>query len=161
MKERKNNTVIIILLLIIIVLLITRCAPEQDASIGKGVVFEPNSTAQAQGSVGTNMPEIAIPGWGAIKLPAGTLEAEVALHNPDANTGYYDLSFTLKLTDSEEEIFTTGPIAPGYKCTHVTLTRELELGEYDAILFVQPYLQDEDQTPTNNAELELLLIVEK
>jgi len=148
MKERKNNTVIIILLLIIIVLLIARCAPEQDASIGKGVVFEPNSTAQAQGSVGTNMAEIAIPGWGAIKLPAGTLEAEVALHNPDANTGYYDLSFTLKLADSEEEIFTTDPIAPGYKCTHVTLTRELEPGEYDAILFVQPYLQDEDQTPT-------------
>lgn len=161
MKKQKNNTVIIILLLIIIVLLlITRCTPEQDANIGKGVVFEPNSTAPAQGSVGTNLPEISIPGWGAIKLPAGDLEADVALHNPNANMGYYDLSFTLKFADSGEEIFTTGPIAPGYKCTHVTLARKLEPGEYDTILFVQPYLQDEDQTPTNNAELELLLIVE-
>lgn len=161
MRKRKNNTVIIILLLIIIVLLlITRCTPEQEADNGKGVVFEPNTDTAVQGSVGTNLPEIAIPGWGAIRLPAGALEADVALHNPDVNKGFYDLSFTLKLADSGEEIFTTGPIAPGYKCTRVTLTRELEPGEYDAVFFVQPYLQDEDQTPTNNAEMKILLIVE-
>lgn len=161
MKKWKNTTVIIILLLIVIVLLlITRCTPGQEEDVGKGVVFEPNATTPAQGFVGTNLPEIAIPGWGAIKLPAGALEADVALHNPDANAGFYDLSFTLKIADSGEEIFTTGPIAPGYKCTYVTLTRKLEPGEYDAVLFVQPYLQDEDKTPTNNAELKLLLIVE-
>ena len=94
MKERKNNTVIIILLLIIIVLLIARCAPEQDASIGKGVVFEPNSTAQAQGSVGTNMAEIAIPGWDvSLELDSSmesytlTIPATVEL-DPSTKTGY-------------------------------------------------------------------------
>ena len=36
----------------------------------------------------------------------------------------------------------------------VTLEKELEPGEYEAIMMVQPYLQDGKQTPTNNAELE-------
>ena len=63
-------------------------------------------------------------------------------------------------TNNDDIIFTTGKIAPGYKCSKVTLEKELEPGEYEAIMMVQPYLQDEKQTPTNNAELEILIIVE-
>ena len=160
MKKKSLSVFIIILLIAIIILLVALLIPQNEDDTGKGVVFEPNNSSQTQGYVGTNLPGIAIPGWGAIKLPSGVKEADVSLHNPESNQGYYDLSFTLKLADSGEEIFSTGPIEPGYKCTHVTLTRELEPGEYEAIMFVQPYLQDEDQTPTNNAELEILLIVE-
>lgn len=157
--KKYQNVIIIVLLTIIAFMLIMTLMPDQEEDPGKGVVFEPNST-QVQGYVGTNLPGIAIPGWSAINLPSGVTEADVSLHNPEANQGYYDLSFTLKLADSSEVLFSTGPIEPGYKCTHVTLTRVLEPGKYEAVMFVQPYLQDEDQTPTNNAELEILLIVE-
>ena len=137
--------------------LLSACKKPSENKPGQGIVFEPNKPTESSQSA---LPGISIPGWKAIKLPAGKLGADVSLHNPDANAGYYDLSFTLKLADSEEVIFTTGSIPPGYKCSRVTLTRELEPGNYLATLFVQPYLQDEHQTPTNNAELEILLIVE-
>lgn len=157
--KKYQNVMIIVLLAVIAFMFIMMRMPDREDGPGKGVVFEPNST-QVQGYVGTNLPEIAIPGWSAIKLPSGVTEADVSLHNPEANQGYYDLSFTVKLADSGEVVFSTGPIEPGYKCTHVTLTRELEPGKYEAVIFVQPYLRDENQTPTNNAELEILLIVE-
>ena len=160
MKKKFLSVFIIILLIAIIILLVALVMPSKEDETGKGVVFEPNNSSQAQGYVGTSLPGISIPGWGAIKLPSGVKEADVSLHNPESIQGYYDLSFTLKLVDSGEVLFSTGTIKPGYKCPHVTLTKELEPGEYEAIMFVQPYLQDEDQTPTNNAELEILLIVE-
>lgn len=160
MKKKSISIFIIILLIVVIMLLVALLMHPKEDEAGKGVVFEPNNSSQLQGYVGTNHPGIAIPGWGAIKLPSGVKEADVSLHNPESNQGYYDLSFTLKLADSGEVLFSTGAIEPGYKCTHVTLTKELEPGEYEAIMFVQPHLQDEDQTPTNNAELEILLIVE-
>ena len=62
--------------------------------------------------------------------------------------------------EPEEVIFTTGLIPPGLYCNKVTLTREMEAGVYPAILHVQPYRMDEELSPTNNADLELLLVVE-
>ena len=157
MSKKFQRVLIVLLLAIIAVLLLILFKPNQETP-GQGVVFEPNDTEQA--NIGTSLPGISIPGWSAIKLPSGVKEAEVSLHNPEGNAGYYDLSFTLKLADSGEVIFSTGLIEPGYKCSRVTLSRELSPGEYNATLFIQPCLQDEDQTPTNNAELEILLIVE-
>lgn len=157
MSKKFQRILIALLLIIIAVLLTILFKPNQETS-GQGVVFEPNDAEQA--NIGTSLPSISIPGWTAIKLPSGTKEAEVSLHNPEGNAGYYDLSFTLKLADSGEVLFSTGLIEPGYKCSRVTLSRELSPGEYNGILSVQPYLQDEAQTPTNNAELEILLIVE-
>lgn len=157
MSKKFQRVLIALLLAIIAVLLLILFKPNTNTP-GQGVVFEPNDAGQA--NIGTSLPNISIPGWTAIKLPSGAKEAEVSLHNPEGNAGYYDLSFTLKLADSGEVLFTTGLIEPGYKCSRVTLSRELSPGEYNGILSVQPYLQDEAQTPTNNAELEILLIVE-
>lgn len=157
MSKKFQWGLIILLLIVIAILVGIIFMPDQNTS-GRGVVFEQIGTEE--GYIGTSHPGISIPGWGAIKLPSGVKEAEVSLHNPQENEGYYDMSFTLKLVDSDEVIFTTGSIAPGYKCSCVTLSRELDPGEYEAILFVQPYFQDEAHTPTNNAELEILLIVE-
>lgn len=160
MKKRFSRVIIAILLTNIVLLLALLFKSCQKDSNGKGVTFEPHTENSEQVYAGTTLPDISIPGWTAIKLPAESAEADISLHNPLANEGYYALSFTLKLADTGETIFTTGSIEPGYKCTHVMLKRELEPGEYDAILFVQPYLLDELKTPTNNAELEILLIVE-
>ena len=157
----KQNTIVVILLIIIAILLSVMLIPDHEpSSTGAGVVLEPNSSQNQVGNDKVQLPEIAIPGWSAIKLPAGVDEADVSLHNPESNKGFYNLSFTLKIAESGDVIFSTGPIEPGFKCSHVALSKKLEPGEYDAVMFVQPYMQDEQQTPTNNAELEILLIVE-
>lgn len=112
-------------------------------------------------------PGVAIPGWGSITFPAGVTEAATALKNPEANEGWYYLTFEMRLPTVDEEtgeesyevLFTTGLIPPGQYCNQVTLTRPLEAGEYNVILHVQPYRMS-DKTPTNNADTELVLIVE-
>lgn len=104
-------------------------------------------------------PGVAIPGWGRITLPAGEIEVQISMQNPEANADWYDLSFELRLRDTDEVIFTTERISPGQYCNHVTLTRAMEPGEYAAVIHVQPY-RISDQTPTNNANLETVLVVE-
>lgn len=161
MKKKFPFIIIAVLLVIVSVMAFALIKQSQEENVkNNGVVYEPNAVDGSVMYAGSNLPGVAIPGWTAIKLPAGTLEADVSLHNPDSNDGYYNLSFTLKLADTGEEIFTTGPIEPGYKCSKVLLNAELNTGKYHAVMFVQPYLQNEAQTPVNNAEMEILLIVE-
>ena len=160
MKKKWQLGIIALLLIIIALLLIMLLKPKNESNVAQGIVFEPNTKADTPIYAGTNLPGISIPGWTAIRLPAGVTEADVSFHNPEENTGYYDLSFTLKLKDTGEILFTTGLVKPGYRCSRVELNRTLVPGEYQAVLSVQPYLQDEARTPTNNAELEILLIVE-
>ena len=92
---------------------------------------------------------------------AGVTEAATTLKNPEANEGWYYLTFEMRLPTVDEEtgeesyevLFTTGLIPPGQYCNQVTLTRALEPGEYNVILHVQPYRMS-DKTPTNNADTE-------
>ena len=158
--KRKNTllAVIAVLLIITAVLLVKQMNSREEKPVGQGVVIEASGDI-ARGYVGTTLPEISIPGRTVLELPVGVTEAEVSLHNPEDNTDYYDLSFTLIIKETEETVFTTGLIPPGYQCSRVTLTEALEKGEYNAILRVQPYLKDEAHTPVNNAELNILLIV--
>lgn len=101
---------------------------------------------------------VAIPGWGSITLPAGEKEASVALKNPEDNKDRYYLTFELRLKETGEIIFRTALVPPGESCNKVTLERELTEGEYAAVLHVQPYRM-EDESPTNNADMETTLIV--
>jgi len=161
MKHKSLLLLIFVLLLIIVVLLaVLFCGePEQEAVHTSGLEYEASGNSEEL-SIKETLPNIIIPGWTGIRLHAGSTTASVSLHNPDANKDYYDLTFSLRLVELGTEIFTTGLVAPGEKCTSVTLLQELEPGEYPAKLFVQPYLRDEIHTPLNNAELEILLIVE-
>ena len=159
MKKNYLLCIIAVLVIIIAVLIAIQIKTHEKEPVGYGVILEANSEEKAQVYAGTTLPGIAIPGRTRLELPAGVTEADITLHNPDANAGYYDLEFTLKLTETGEMLFSTGLIPPGYKCSHVTLSKQLDAGEYEATLFVQPYLKDETHTPVNNAELNILLIV--
>lgn len=129
--------------------------------------IDPNAGALITPTPAPTEPGVAIPGWGSITLPAGVTEAATTLKNPEANEGWYYLTFEMRLPTVDEEtgeesyevLFTTGLIPPGQYCNQVTLTRALEPGEYDVILHVQPYRMS-DKTPTNNADTETVLIVE-
>lgn len=162
MKHKPFLLIILILLIVIAVLLVCLLrddpAPAPTPTPQPGLVYEPaGSSGQLKADI--SLPNIIIPGWTGIRLPAGKTEASVSLNNPEANKDYYDLTFTLRLKDGTE-IFTTNLVAPGETCTSVTLLQELEPGEYPAHLFVQPYLRDDSHSPLNNADLEILLIVE-
>ena len=128
---------------------------------------QPEAIPAATATPAPTEPGVAIPGWGSITLPAGVTEAATTLKNPEANEGWYYLTFEMRLPTADEEtgeesyevLFTTGLIPPGQYCNQVTLTRALEPGEYNVILHVQPYRMS-DKTPTNNADTETVLIVE-
>ena len=159
MKKRKLLVGVLILLLCAVIailayLLWKQSAEEPETVNGGGVVVEPIG-----GEICEDLPGVVIPGWGAMVLPAGETEAETTLYNPEKNEGYYDLSFTLTLDETGEEVFTTGKIAPGYRCSKVTLNRALEAGEYEATLLVQPYLQSDPDAQLNRANVSLTLIV--
>ena len=129
--------------------------------------IDPNAGALITPTPAPTEPGVAIPGWGSITLPAGVTEASTTLKNPEANADWYYLTFEMRLPTVDEEtgaesyevLFTTGLIPPGQYCNKVTLTRALEPGEYNVILHVQPY-RISDKTPTNNADMETLLVVE-
>lgn len=105
-------------------------------------------------------PGITIPGWAAMKVPAGATDVDVNLYNPPDNAGWYYLTYELHIEDTDEILFSTGLIPPDMCCTRVTLCHPLEAGEYACIMHVQPYMMDENQSPTNNAVFNMALIVE-
>lgn len=121
--------------------------------------IDPNAGELITPTPAPTEPGVAIAGWSRIEIPAGKLEANVAINNPEDNSGWYYLSYELRLKGTDEIVFTTGLIPPGMYCNKVTLTRTFDPGIYSAVLHVQPYRMDEEQSPTNNADLELLLVV--
>ena len=142
-------------------------SPTVEPSPTVELEIDPNAGELVTPTPAPTEPGVAIPGWGSITLPAGVTEAATTLKNPEANEGWYYLTFEMRLPTVDEEtgeesyevLFTTGLIPPGQYCNQVTLTRALEPGEYNVILHVQPYRMS-DKTPTNNADTETVLIVE-
>ena len=132
--------------------------PTVTATPAPKLEIDPNAGALVTPTPAPQEPGVAIPGWGSMTIPAGVTEVQTAMQNPEANEGWYYLTFELRLKDTNEVIFTTGLIPPGQYCNKVTLTRALEPGEYAAIVHVQPY-RISDQSPTNNADMETVLIV--
>ena len=122
--------------------------------------IDPNAGALITPTPAPQEPGVAIPGWGSLKFPSGVTEVYTTFKNPEANADWYYLTFELRFKDTDEVIFTTGLIPPGQYCNKVTLTRPLEPGEYTAVMHVQPYKMDANLTPTNNANMETVLIVE-
>lgn len=123
------------------------------------LVVDPNAGDKVAATPAPAEPGVAIPGWSKMTVRAGLTEVQTSLPNPMENDGLYYLTYELRLKDTDEVLFTTGLIPPGKYCNAVTLSRALEPGEYAAIIRVQPYRMS-DQSPTNNAELATLLVVE-
>ena len=104
-------------------------------------------------------PGVAIPGWGGIRLPSGSTQADVSLFNPEANEGWYYLTFRLILKETGETLFQTGLIPPGMYCNKVDLSRELAPGAYAGTMHVQPYTITDPPKPTNNADFDIQIHV--
>ena len=137
----------------------TEIAPVATATPAPKLEIDPNAGALITPVPKPTAPGVAIPGWGALTIPAGVTEVQTAIQNPKDNEGWYYLTFQLRLKETNEVLFTTGLIPPGQYCNKVVFTRAMEPGEYDAIVREQPY-RISDQSPTNNADLAITLIVE-
>ena len=78
--------------------------------------IDPNAGELVTPTPAPTEPGVAIPGWGSITLPAGVTEAATTLKNPEANEGWYYLTFEMRLPTVDEEtgeesyevLFTTG-----------------------------------------------------
>lgn len=175
-RKRKQMQLLIALVAVVVLAVVavliwqstkSEVAPAASPTPTVELEIDPNAGELITPTPAPTEPGVAIPGWGSITLPAGVTEAATTLKNPDANAGWYYLTFEMRLPTVDEEtgeesyevLFTTGLIPPGQYCNQVTLTRELEPGEYHVILHVQPYRMS-DKTPTNNADTEMVLIVE-
>ena len=129
--------------------------PMEKEEEGMGLTVDPYSgTYVAPDSGG-----IAIPGWGSIRIKAGEKLVDVNLENPADNKDRYNMSFTLYLKGETEPLAETGLIQPGESALKLELSRPLKAGEYEATVHVQPYRLP-DNSPTNNADIETILIVE-
>ena len=81
------------------------------------------------------------------------------LYNPTDNDEKYYLVFELRLKDSGETLFTTGLVVPGMYCSHATLTRALQKGQYEGVMHVQP-VRMSDQSLTNNCDISVTINVD-
>ena len=106
---------------------------------------------------------VSVPGWSSLDFPANTSEVAVDFFNPEENEGRYSLTFELRLPDESEQgyevLYTSGLVDAGLHIQQINLSRGLDAGVYDAIIHVQPYRMDENQTATNNADLKTKLVV--
>lgn len=161
---RKSSLIIIIILLIVVIAvggvfigstLMKNQTSAPAPSGGSGLSYDPSAGTYVTPET---PPGVAIPGWGSLTIPANTTSVSVDFFNPEANAGYYDMSFELCLS-SGESLYKSGLVRAGQHIQKITLSRGLPAGTYDAYLHVQPYTADAEQTPTNNANMALKLNV--
>lgn len=81
--------------------------------------------------------------------------AELDINNPgkllcNLNEDFY-LQFNIILKDTDELIYSSGLVEYGGYINTIELNKELQKGEYDAIVFIQPY--DMAMNKTNSAQL--------
>ena len=174
--ERKTKNLIIVLIVLVLILVLslgavlllggrlTRSAPPATSGSGVGLTIDKDAGEYVEQKK-ESVPGVAIPGWASLTLPADTtkIKGSVDFYNPEANEGWYYLTYELRLPDSSaqgyEVLYTSGLIEPGKHIQSITLSRGLPAGEYDAVIHVQPYTLDEEMTPLNNADLKTTLVV--
>lgn len=72
------------------------------------------------------------------------------------NENFY-LQFNIILKDTEDVIYSSGLVEYNSYINNITLIKEIEEGEYEALVFIQPY--DLKGNKTNSALLEIKLKV--
>ena len=172
-KEKKQNKLLIIIIILLLIALLF-CGAFIGVFVfggvgggGGGVVIDPNLgdlENETQKEKPAKKPNVSIPGWTKLTIPADTVTiTDIPFYNPEKNEGLYYLTFEIRLLDAKGEVsevlFTSGAVPPGKQLQSITLNRALPAGTYNTILHIQPYYI-EDNTPTNNVDTKMTLIVE-
>lgn len=137
---------------------------EEEIKGGVGLQIDPNAGEYVEPErEETPTKGVTIPGWGSITIPANSKNVSVKFENPDLNKDLYYLTFELRIFDGTSEgyevLYKSQLVPPGKCVQNIELSRALSVGEYDAVVHVQPYKMDDAMTPTNNADMKTKLIV--
>ena len=177
MKEKSSGKLVrdwrtwaVVICVIALVLVLVRCGLPTNNSEETMPSTEPSeTTAPPTESTENTVPKdavsnVLITGIRFIECSAGSTKVATKLENPAGNADRYYLVFEIRLPDDSamgyEVLYRSESVEPGKSITNITLAHALEKGIYDAILHVQPLRMDEEKTPTNNVDLDILLVVE-
>ena len=147
--KRKMNTVYGIFLILIMMSYLTGCLSD---TVGKT-----DKPKKDYSNIEMN-PNISIPGYESLEFKAGKKKQSVNFYNPEENTCYFRISLVLKADEAEEVLWTSELIEPGEEVKSIKLDKELESGEYPAILKYECF-SFKDETPLNGSNVELVLSV--
>lgn len=131
---------------------------------------------QEEGFGQLNLPEkadvstkdVTIIGIPEMRLKAGQRQQNFILTNSDKNEDICFMEFTFyidkngnKIIDaSDEQIYKSGLVRPGYSISEFSLDRALEAGEYNGLILEQPYSYDQVRSPLNNMVVSTKIIAE-
>lgn len=109
--------------------------------------------------VNTDPDSIALPGYSILTLSNSDGIVHAPLINPEGNTCYF--VYTVKLSDTGEELYKSGYIEPGSAVPEFELNQELEPGEYDILLEVEAWDIEDYTQALNGGSIEAVLEVEE
>lgn len=180
---KKDNLLALILLLLVGLLAIVGLVAGLGILIGNNDDDEPTTTTpsyldvnQQQGLGELDLPEkvedmgsknVTMNGIAQINFKANQVEQNFILSNSEKNKNICFVVFTIYLDnnengiidESDEMLYQSGLIQPGYSVSRFNISRSLEAGEYKAIVHQQPYSFDQARTPLNNFVVKTDLIV--
>lgn len=113
-------------------------------------VPEKESNIASLNDINTKQQNIILPGF-----------VELDINNPgkllcNLNEDFY-LQFNIILKETDELIYSSGLVEYGNYINEIKLNKELQKGEHDAIMLIQPF--DFGLNKTNNAKFDIKLIV--
>ena len=140
---RKIVTVILVLVVLFILLLIPKTKENETVPDKENNVASINDNS-------TKQQNIILPGF-----------VELDINNPgkllcNLNEDFY-LQFNIILKDTDELIYSSDLVEYGGYISRIELNWEIQKGEYDAIVFIQPY--DLSMNKTNSAQLSVKIIL--
>ncbi len=139
-------------------------ASVENAGSGVELIIDPDEESGTANRHDNTLEQgVVIVGRDSMIFSADTKEQEVSFVNPGENSQMYYLTFEIRLYDINgqdyEVLYTSGLVEPEKSINHITLSRKLEKGKYDAVIHVQPYRMNEDKTLTNNVDMRIKLLV--
>ena len=158
MKQKRNKILIAFLIAFMVLGTFTGCSGDMGGKAKKdysNIVENPN---------------ISIPGFESLDFKAGREKQSVNFYNPEENTCYFRISLVLKQRDGagaggeevagEDTLWTSELIEPGEEVKSIELDKELESGDYPAILKYECFSL-KDETPLNGAKVEVIIHVKE
>lgn len=151
-RKSTIQTIILVLLILLVGCLIAWLLMRMGSS------DMPLDAPTVEEEIVKNEDSIAIPGYEGLILKANSKKQEISLKNPAENTCYFVI--TLYLEDGTE-LWRSEWIKAGEVSKPIRLKRELEPGNYPALLKYDCYRMDKDKTPLNGAQMKLTLRVKE
>lgn len=110
------------------------------------------------GMKNTNPDELMLPYYDEINVIAESRAGREILNNPDGNQSYFQ--YILVLKDTGEELYRSGLIEPGMAVADWQIGRDLEPGDYEALLNIDTFSLEDHEQATNGGSLAITLHVE-